>query len=282
MPLGHKSLFLKIPVLLGSEPGHDGFPGGFVIEKHVDWFEDFVRNYLTGDPEHDGHIELKKDHSLKVLAEAQAITRTLDLPPRLAWAAHLAALYHDLGRFPQYRRYHTFQDSRSENHAHLGCRSLRQGRALDGLDPGLRGLVLGAVVMHNLRELPVNISADLGLVAQIVRDSDKLDIVRIMLEYLRPGGKDSDVVTLHVADEPGLYSAVIVEQIRAGHIGDYAHMRYMNDFKLLILSWVFDLNFGASRRAFLERGHARELFELLPQTGELTQLQDTIYDALNH
>jgi putative nucleotidyltransferase with HDIG domain len=252
-----------------------------VIEEHIVWFDTYVRSFLTGDPEHDRHIELKKEHSLKVLAEARAITRTLDLSPELARAALLAALYHDVGRFPQYRQYRTFQDARSENHAHLGARSLRQNRALDRLEPGLRGLVLGAVVMHNRRDLPARISAHLDCVARIVRDSDKLDIIRIMLEYLRPSGKSSDVVTLHVADVPDCYSLAIVEQIRAGRIGDYALMRYMNDFKLLILSWVFDLNFVAARRAFRDRGHAQELFQLLPQTAELTQLQDRIYEVLN-
>lgn len=252
-----------------------------MIDEHIDWFESHVRGFLTGIAEDDGHIELKRGHSLKVLAEARAITPTLDLSPELARAAHLAALYHDAGRFPQYRAYRTFKDAQSANHAHLGVRSLRGQESMRRLNPATRALVLGAVVMHNRRELPRGISPELALVTRIVRDSDKLDIIRIMLEHLRPGGKESDVVMLHVADEPERYTPELVAQIEAGRIGDYALMRYRNDFSLLLLSWVFDLNFRASRRAFLERGHQEELCGLLPRTPELTRIGDTIYDALN-
>ena len=282
MPSRDKGLFLKIPMRWGSEPRPDRhLQEVYVLEKHIVWFKGHIRDFLTGDPEQDLHIELKKEHSFKVLAEAQAIATTLELPPRQEEAALLAALYHDAGRFPQYRTYKTFKDDQSENHAHLGVRSLRQNRALVSLDPGMRGLVLGAVVMHNRRELPPGISQELGTVTRIVRDSDKLDIIRIMLEYLRPGGKRSEVVTLHVADEPDRYSEEIAAQIRAGRIGDYRLMRYENDFKLLLASWVHDLNYSAARRAFLKRGHTEELFGLLPRTLELTRLKDSIYDVLN-
>ena len=252
-----------------------------MLTRLTTWFEEHVRGFLTGHAEDDSHIELKKQHSLNVLAEARAITQALGLGSRLADAAHLAALLHDVGRFPQYRDYKTFRDGLSTDHALLGVRSLRVRGVLDPLGPSLRALVLGAVAMHNRRVVPRGVSPDLGTVTRVVRDSDKLDIVRIMLEHLRPGGKRSNVVVLHMADEPERYSGEIVTQIRAGRIGDYAFMRYENDFKLLLLSWVFDLNFAPARRAFLERGHVEELFGLLPRTPELTQLQDSIYDVLN-
>ncbi|MBI4806435.1 MAG: HD domain-containing protein [Desulfovibrio sp.] len=252
-----------------------------MIEKHISWFEEYVQGFLTGNPEDDGHLLLKREHSLKVLAEARAITSSLGLSGQLTSIAHLAALYHDAGRFPQYRTYKTFKDSLSANHAHLGAKALRSNPFLNDLGHDMRVLVLGSVAMHNRRDLPGGISPELDTVTRIVRDSDKLDITRIMLDYLRPGGKRSDVVTLHVIDDPERYSEAIVDQIRAGNMGDYALMRYENDFKLLLISWVFDLNFKASRRAFLERGHADELFDLLPRTEELTQLRNSIYAVLN-
>lgn len=252
-----------------------------MIEEHIEWFTGQVRSFLEGDPEHDGHIELKLEHSLNVLAEARGVTASLDLTPGMERLAHLAALYHDAGRFPQYRRYRTFRDSISEDHAKLGARSLRAWNALGGLPRADRALVLGAVALHNRKSVPERIAPELALLTRIVRDADKLDIVRIMLDHLRPGGKRSDVVTLHLADEPDRYTPEIAGQIRQGLIGDYAYMRYENDFKLLLISWVFDLNFKASRRAFLERGHAGELLSLLPRSPELTSLADGIYEVLN-
>jgi len=252
-----------------------------MLKEHVAWFEAYVAGFLTGDPEYDTHITLKKEHSLGVLTQAQTIVSTLALSPRLVQAAHLAALYHDTGRFPQYRRYKTFQDSRSENHAFLGVRTLRREKTIPPLDKDFRALVLGAVAMHNRRDVPTGISTELSTVTKVVRDSDKLDIIRIMLEYLRPGGKSSDVVTLHVTDEPDRYSPEIVSQVQNGRIGDYSAMRFKNDFTLVVLSWVHDLNFKASRRMFLDNGYAEELFGFLPDMKELAQLHNVIHTALH-
>lgn len=248
------------------------------LSGHVDWFSRFVEGYLTGDAEDDEHLLLKREHSLKVLGEARAMIG--ELPSRLADQGLLAALYHDVGRFDQYVRYKTFKDPLSENHGALGVKVLRRTRVLRGLDRADQVLVAAAVAMHNRRQVPANVGPDYRLVTNLVRDADKLDIVRVMLDYIRPGGKRSDVVTLHVADEPDRYSPELVRQIEAGKLGDYRLMRYVNDFCLLLVSWTYDLNFRPARRAFLERGHLDELFRLLPAAAELTRLKNRIYSVL--
>lgn len=251
-----------------------------MLKAHIDWFEEYVRGFLTGDPVDDHHIALKKEHSLEVLREARAIAVSLDLPRDLAQAALLGALYHDFGRFSQYQRYKTFRDDISQNHAFLGVRALRAATGMPKLGWDATALVRGCVVLHNRRVLPARLAPDLATAVRIVRDSDKLDIVRIMLEYMRPGGSRSDVVTLHVADEPERYNPELVAEIRLGRIGNYAKMRFVNDFRLLLVSWVYDLNFEASRRAFRERGHVEELFAMLPRAPELTRLKNRIYSDL--
>ncbi len=251
-----------------------------MLTPHIAWFEQYVHGFLSGNAEDDHLITLKKQHSLNVLSEAQAISASLDLPETLAAAVHLGALYHDLGRFNQYRLYKTFRDDISQNHAFLGVRALRASQGMPGLDAATTALVRGCVVLHNRRAVPARLAPDLATAVSIVRDSDKLDIVRIMLEYMRPGGSRSDVVTLHVADEPDRYTPELVDEISQGRIGDYAKMRYVNDFNLLLVSWVYDLNFPAARRAYLERGHVEELFGLLPKTPELTRLKNRIYKDL--
>ncbi len=252
-----------------------------MLERHVDWFKGYVAEFRTGVPEDDEHIDLKLEHSLNVLREARAITPTLGLPAHLEEACLLGALYHDTGRFPQYRTYKTFRDPDSDNHAFLGVRALRGLGHIRALDPEMRALVLGAVVLHNRRAIPRGAGPELAAVTRLVRDCDKLDIVRIMLEYLQPGGKRSEVVVLNVRNEPERYTQAIVDQIRSGSIGDYGLMRYENDFTLLLLSWVFDLASRAARKAFLERGHVESLFAILPGDPQLTLLKDGIYSHLS-
>ena len=251
-----------------------------VIAEHRAWFENHVAGFMTGDPENDRHIRLKREHSLRVLAEAERIADSLDLQGEQAALARLGALYHDVGRFTQYRLRRTFKDDDQVNHGRLGSRVLGATDALDGLPRRLAVQVRGVAAMHNRKQLPGRLDPDLERAVRLVRDSDKLDIVTIMLPYLRPGGEKSDVVTLHVADEPDRFNPDLVRTILGGQSGEYAAMRTLNDITILLLSWVHDLNFPASRRAFLERGYVEELCGLLPEHPLLTALKDAIYDAL--
>jgi hypothetical protein len=63
-----------------------------------------------------------------------------------------------------------------------------------------------------------------------------------------------------------MYNEDLVQQILDGELGDYALMRTLNDFRLLLCSWVYDLNFPATRKAVLERGYLDELLSGLPDT----------------
>ena len=274
------TVFLVNGDWLGQCLGVSDFAEVFLLDRHIRWFEEFVSGFFTGAPEHDTHIALKKEHSLNVLAEARAIAGGLALSADVLTATHLGALYHDAGRFPQYSAYKTFQDSRSCNHALLGVRTMRPQPVWEQVPLPVKRMALAALSMHNRRAVPASLSRDLALVTGIVRDSDKLDIVRIMLEHFRPGGKRSDVVMLHLAPGPGLYTPAVARQVLEGRIGEYAAMRYENDFKLLLLSWVHDFNHRAARRAFLARGHAEEIFSLLPEDAVLSRVKDTIYKAL--
>jgi hypothetical protein len=49
----------------------------------------------------------------------------------------------------------------------------------------------------------------------------------------------------------------------------FASVRTLNDFKLLQLSWVYDLNFTASIRLLIEGDYINRLSSLLPQTDEI-------------
>ena len=232
------------------------------------WFEAFVDAHAMGDPEHDGRLALKRRHSLLVMEEAQALALDLELDGHLAELATIAGLTHDVGRFPQYRRYGTFRDADSVNHAVLGLQAMTRHGALSGLTPVDRRLVRGAIVAHNRRTLPKAIlrgrDAQALTLARIVRDADKLDIVRVMLEHFKAPGPKDPVVFLGLPEEPERFNPALIDAIEAGRLGDYYAMTSINDFALLLLSWINDLSFDRSRRLFFERGYVRALCDELP------------------
>ncbi len=249
-----------------------------MIGPALDWFEDYVAACAMEDPVDVTRLELKRQHSLLVMAEAREQARELDLSARMTGLATVAGLVHDTGRFPQYRRYRTFRDADSANHALLGVRALARHGGLAGLNDRDRSLVRLAIVTHNRRSLPGRLlggdDAEALALARIVRDADKLDIVRIMLEHFKTPGEKDPVIFLGLPDVPDRFNPAIVADIDAGRIGSYAAMGTVNDFALLLLSWINDMAYARTRRLFFTRGHVRELFDELPDTPEMRAFED--------
>lgn len=209
-------------------------------------------------------LEVKAEHSRRVLENglliAGAGTKGSD---HSAIAA--VCCYHDLGRFPQYVRWGTFRDALSTNHARLSVQALRmQPALLDGFDAPTRRAIMSAVFVHNRRDIPPTLRGLRLRLARIVRDADKTDILRILIaEFDNP---KSEVVSLHLPYEAGRISQDILDEVLAGRICTYGKMRYANDFKVLLLSWVFDLNYDATRALWAERGLVEALVAQLPDT----------------
>lgn len=246
------------------------------------WFEAFVDAHRQGTPDHDAHLDLKRTHSLRVMDEAKAQAEELDLSGRMRQLAVITGLLHDTGRFPQYRRFHTFRDADSANHAILGTIALAHEKALAELDKRSRTLVRTAIICHNKRAIPARVAtgadADALALVRIARDADKLDIVRVMLEHFQDPKEKDAVVFLGLPDIPDAYNPVFLEDIEAGRIGNYYAMGSTNDFALLLLSWINDMNFARTRREFFTRGLVAGLFDALPHQPELLAFKTRYHD----
>lgn len=241
------------------------------IAAHRRLLEDYAAAFCNGDQARD-NVELKRDHCLRVLDEARAIVDGLDLAPDDAAACLLAALYHDVGRFEQLRQFGTFNDSESMDHGALGARVLGSEPFLDGLPRDRRRQVRAAVAVHNRRFFPRAMEPRSALATRVVRDADKLDIFPVLLSHLAPGGPYDPVVVLGVRADPERYTPSVLADVMAGRLVDYREMVWTNDFKLILLSWVHDLNFPTARRALAERGHVRTIMDSLPDTPEFRAL----------
>jgi hypothetical protein len=251
------------------------------LKKYLEWFDSYVGEFLEGTDEDVANIELKRHHSLRVLSEAQSITASLDGPLPMVQITHIAALLHDVGRFPQYRRYKTYNDRDSENHGRLGVTVLRGAPVLSRLSREQRNLVLAAVFLHNRASLPAGLSRSLSRVVRIIRDADKLDIIPTVIDNLSPGSPSNRIVSLGLESNHGRYSEAVYQKILEQQTVDMGEMRWVNDFKLVLLGWLYTLNFPASRIAVLERGYIDRLLATLPPKPELGALGETIRRALD-
>jgi hypothetical protein len=227
------------------------------------WFASYCGSFRSADVEVQRNFDLKELHTRNVCEAARLIAQGGS--PRRLMLAEVAALCHDLGRFPQFREFRTFKDSDSLNHAHLSGQILKQSGLLDFLSESERDTVLCAVRLHNAFEIPSGLAPEAEDLLKLLRDADKLDIWRVFIEYFHaPEGERASGAGLGFPDLP-ICSPEVLAAVGAGKMVQLSALKSLNDFKMLQLSWVYDINFLSTLRLIKERGVLERLAATLPK-----------------
>ena len=244
------------------------------------WFSDYVETFRSGDQEQDRNIDLKDEHTRRVCTEILDIGRSLRLNLEDLFLAELTALFHDVGRFEQYAHYGTFSDRKSEDHAKLGVKILRKYDVLKGLDPSTRELILKVISYHNRVEIPEGETEACVFFAKLLRDADKLDIWRVVTDYYRQvDGLRNGTIELGLPDGPEISDEVCAD-LKAGKIVRMRSMKTLNDFKLLQMAWIYDVNFPRTFEILRERGYMEMIRDALPQSEKVAEMYATIRSYL--
>ena len=111
-------------------------------QQFKEWFEQYAHSFLTGNSDFDQGFELKIIHTKKVCSEIIELCKSLSLDESKTNIAFVIALFHDLGRFEQYKNYQTYNDSISINHAALGIQILKEKRILKNLDSEIKKIII--------------------------------------------------------------------------------------------------------------------------------------------
>lgn len=236
-----------------------------------DWFIRHVQTFQEVDPLHQRSLDMKKEHTFRVCAASERIASGLDLEKndcRLAWTT---ALFHDLGRFPQYRTYRTFRDPDSDNHAKLSLWELNRHRILHILDLPERQCISRAVFFHNRLRIPEHLNPKTILHCRLIRDADKVDILRVMIEHFQlPEAQRNPVITLGLSEDD-LVREEVFSLLFKGRPMSYAELKTVNELKVLQMSWVFDINFRPTFEILRERNDIGALAATMPDTPRLRE-----------
>ena len=243
------------------------------LTRHVNAFKQFATGHLTGDPDHDYYINLKIDHSLRVLENARTILEGEGIHGHEAYLCLLAALYHDIGRFPQFATYGTYRDADSANHGRLGVLAMRRIDLPEGPSDADWRIIRAAIGLHNTKKLNPRLPGLLSTVTKVVRDADKIDIYPVIISHMTDTSDSTRAVIHHLKDEPEKYTDIILNTVMAGEIGDYGLLQYANDFLLLITGWIFTLNYNTSLNIIARSGMVEEAFLLLPKNNKIQKLK---------
>jgi len=244
------------------------------------WFVSYVQRFDLGIEKWQQNITLKEQHSKRVSEEICRIGECLQLGEDELRLAEIIGLFHDIGRFEQYARYKTFVDGKSENHAELGVKIIKEMRVLENLDGAIQQVILRAILYHNRAELPEDENHQILFYARLLRDADKLDIYRVLTDYYnRPNSRRNDAIELDLPDTAG-FSEILYEDLIHHRIVKIKHVKNFNDFKLMQVGWVFDINFDPTFQLVKERGYLQLIQKVLPESQKLEHLFQEIQQFL--
>lgn len=245
------------------------------------WFTDYCRSFYSSNSEDQRNIQLKEEHTFNVCENIIEIGKELSLGEKEMMLAETIAIFHDIGRFPQYAEYRTFLDSASVNHGLLGAQTLIEEKTLGNLPEDEQELILQSVRFHNVFSMPKIKRKDILFFLKLIRDADKLDVWRVCLEFYElPEGERASAVGHGFLDTDD-YSEDVLSSIFKEKMASLARVKTLNDFKIMQLSWVYDLNFKPSFRMLSERGYIERITLKLPKSEEIDRASAYVKDYVH-
>ncbi len=208
-------------------------------------------------------IYQKAVHSHKVAAIAERIARSL-VREELVDFAWLLGLLHDIGRFEQVKQYGTFADSQSVDHAELGADILFKDGLIDvfptqALPTGWQNIAETAIRLHNKLSLPDGLDERTRTLSNILRDADKVDIFRVLIELSyadRNGGRKQD------QPESCELSPEVMKCVMEHRCVPSSVRKTSFDRRVSHCCLAFELVYEESRRITREQGYLRKLLAM--------------------
>ena len=237
-----------------------------------EWYQDAVSNFelyvnsfsgLT--PDQQRNFSIKKDHTLRVAANTSQLAGELELPDDEVRAAALAAIFHDIGRFNQIAEFSTLDDSVSADHAELSVALVKEKNYLKAENEALQDVIYNAILHHNKFELPRNLKGSSLTVAKLLRDADKLDILRVLTDYYTAKNQPANhMLTWDLPQSPKV-SPGVEKEIMAGKLVTRKEVKSETDVKIMQLSWIYDINFKPAVELILRNRYLDKIYNSPPR-----------------
>ncbi len=213
-------------------------------------FSQYVKPYdITNEK-----ISLKIKHTFRTVEVARLIANDLKLAKEQALLAELISLLHDIGRFEQIRRYDTFRDIDSIDHADLGVEILfKEGKIREFIETSqYDDIIYKAVKNHNKFKIEEGLNSDELLQAQIVRDADKTDIFAVFVEDIE---QNRNVLYNYEEMAKQKVSTGIMEKFERYEQANRNEFNREIDSYINIIAFIFDYNYITGLKVIQENNY---------------------------
>ena len=214
-------------------------------------FDSYTSNYDMELPA----IKRKYYHSYRVQNVACEIAESLNYNERDYNLVSICGLFHDIARFEQYKRYHSFKDSETIDHGDFGYEILKD-EFLDklGLDDEENNILLMSTKYHNKYAVDKGITGKALEICNITRDADRIDILSLFFDpNIQKSLTDENMNVTNKCHEEFISHRQIMHK----------DIKTDGDRILLYLGFIWDFNFKKS-------------YEIINRTGIYEKIKENI------
>ena len=217
----------------------------------------------------DDLICLKIVHTYGVMKYAGEIARKMECSGEDVELAELIGLLHDIGRFEQIRRFHSFEPG-TMDHAVFGAELLFGEEKLIRRfveDDKFDELIDAAIRKHSDFKLEGIADERTLLHAKLIRDADKLDNCRVKLE--------ESMETLLGVDEKGVGEGVIAPKVWESCMAKESVLSSDRvskvDYWISYIAQYYDINFPETYEIMREHDYVKRIMDRVPYALPETQ-----------
>lgn len=221
------------------------------MKKAKQVFKEYIQSYDF----ENGLVKLKIAHMYRVTEISRKIAEDLKLEQEDIELAELIGLLHDIGRFEQIRKYGTFIDGISIDHAQQGLQVLFEEGWIRKFieDDQYDTIIHHAIWNHNKKEIEEGLSERELLHAKMIRDADKTDILYIItIDSTENTYGCANIEHEDITDE-------IMEDLKKNQPIDYRKRKTHADMVITHLAFVFDFNFTYGLKVVYEKDYLKQV-----------------------
>ncbi|MEE1038535.1 MAG: inositol monophosphatase family protein [Eubacterium sp.] len=224
-------------------------------EKARNAFDEYVSHYNAQDEK----VKLKIEHTYRVCELCEEIAKNSGFTEEETELAWLSGLLHDVGRFEQLRQYGTFHDAQSIDHAQFGADILfKEGKISEFIDDFSENDLLEKVVRtHSAYRLPENFTDRECKFANLLRDADKVDILKV--NVIVPLEEIYDVTAEELRN--CAVTDVVMEEFLRGHTILRSLKKAPVDHVVGHISLVYELVYPISLQLAVEQGYLHQIMQ---------------------
>ena len=229
------------------------------------WYISYYDSFTELSDDQKKNFDIKKEHSFRVAGLSVQLAGKLEFNFEEQKLAYFTGLFHDIGRYRQLEEFNTFHDAKSVDHAEYSIQVLKEEKVLDKFEIENGELILTAILNHNKLKLPEKLSGQELKFAKLIRDADKMDILKVLTDYYSNRNATPNHTLTWELPKGTYVSKAVSKEILDGKLVSKKNVVSEIDVKIMQMSWVYDLNYRPTFEYLLKKRFMESIYNTLPK-----------------